>query len=52
MSRKDFVALAAEIAQIVDVDARRSAAYAVAVACQKLNPRFDFTKFYEACGAV
>lgn len=52
MSRKDFVALAAEIALIVDADARRAAAYAVATACQKLNPRFNFVKFYEACGAV
>lgn len=50
MSRKHFEALAESISQIADMDQRAAAAVAVAVACSKMNPRFNISKFYEECG--
>ena len=52
MTRKHFKLIAEQIAQIVDLEARMMAAQAVAAACRQDNPRFDPSKFYEACGVV
>ena len=52
MTRKDFKLLADQIAQIVNLEARMMAAQAVAAACRQDNPRFDPSKFYEACGVI
>lgn len=49
MTRKDYVLLAQQIAQIADSNARMSAAHAVAAACSADNPRFDMVKFFAAC---
>lgn len=50
MTKKDFVAIAAEIAKLIDPQTRLNAAAAVAAAAAKLNPRFDAQRFYRACG--
>lgn len=50
MTKKHFEALAKHIRMILDPHARLNAAIAVAAACQKANPRFDFERFYVACG--
>lgn len=50
MTRQHFVELAKEIARIPSGQARQEAAYAVARAAQKFNPRFDRVRFLEACG--
>lgn len=49
MTRKHFVALADEIANISDDTARLAAARAVARACAKFNPDFDRGRFLKAC---
>ena len=51
MTRKHFIALAAEIAKIVDPAARIAAARAVADAAGQFNPAFDRARFFTACGA-
>ncbi len=50
MSKKHFIALAAEIARIVDPAARRAAAEAVAAVARRENDRYDAGRFYAACG--
>jgi hypothetical protein len=50
MSRKHFEALSKYIRGIMDPHSRLQAAVAVASACIETNPRFDFNKFYKACG--
>jgi hypothetical protein len=50
MSRKHFVAMAKELADIADLDARKQAAKAFADVAKAMNSRFDYTRFYEACG--
>jgi hypothetical protein len=50
MSRKHFQALADEISYISDALARKFAAQAVANACARSNNRFDYSRFYAACG--
>jgi hypothetical protein len=50
MSRKHFQALADEIRFISDLTARKIAAQAVASACAQCNNRFDYGRFYSACG--
>lgn len=50
MSKKHFEALAKYISGMMDPHARLNAAVAVASACTEVNPRFDFQKFYKACG--
>lgn len=52
MSRKHFEALAKSISQIADMNQRAAAATAVAITCIELNPRFNFDKFYKACGVI
>ena len=52
MTRKHFKLLADQIAQIADPGIRYVAAQAVAAACRQDNPRFDPSKFYEACGVI
>ena len=50
MSKKHFEALAKHIRQILDPHVRLNAAVAVAAACQEANPKFDYDRFYAACG--
>ena len=50
MTKKHFVALAKHIRMILDPNVRLNAAIAVAAACQEPNPKFDFDRFYVACG--
>lgn len=50
MSRKHYVILADSIRQITNMEARLSAAIAVARACSADNMRFDNARFFEACG--
>lgn len=49
MTKKHFIALAAEIALIDDREARRKAADAVARAARQFNPNFDKARFLAAC---
>ena len=49
MTKQHFIALAAEIVRIKDVDARWQAASSVARVARQFNPRFVASKFYEAC---
>jgi hypothetical protein len=50
MTKRDFVIFAEEIRNLLDAQQRLNAATAVAVACVRINPRFDAQKFYVACG--
>lgn len=50
MTKRDFEAIAAEIAILIDAQTRLNAAAAVAAAAVKLNPRFDVNRFFRACG--
>lgn len=50
MSKKHFAALTKYIGSMMDPTARLNAAVAVASAFIEVNPRFDFQKFYKACG--
>jgi hypothetical protein len=50
MTKQHFIALAAEIKQISDIEARAEAARAVAAVARQFNPRFDWMKFNAACG--
>lgn len=50
MTKKYFIALAAEIAKIDDLRARREAAEAVARAAQQFNPAFKPALFWRAAG--
>lgn len=52
MTRKDFEAIAQAIAKIEDLDTRVMIAEAMARTCAQANPRFNMSKFYEACGVV
>jgi hypothetical protein len=50
MSRKHFEALAAEIKDIDNMEARLEAAIAVARAAQQFNTKFNKQRFLMACG--
>lgn len=50
MSRKHFIAMAREIAQMPDRKSARIAAEAFAHVAHAVNPRFDYSRFYAACG--
>jgi hypothetical protein len=50
MTRKHFIAMAQEIAQMADRKSARIAAEAFAQVARAVNPRFDFNRFYTACG--
>lgn len=50
MSKKHFEALARHIRDIKDHEHRLSAATAVANAAVAFNPRFDWCRFFTACG--
>ena len=52
MTRKHFKLIAEQIAMIADLEARMMAAQAVAAACRQDNPRFNPSRFYEACGVI
>lgn len=51
MTKKHFIALAREIAEIRDDTARRAAANAVAEACRTQSYKFDRERFLTACRA-
>ena len=50
MTRKHFVAMAQEISQMQDRKSARIAAEAFAQVAYAVNPRFNFNRFYIACG--
>ena len=50
MTRKDFIALAASIRNIADLNTRKAMAKNQAVLCASANPRFDKARFFAACG--
>lgn len=53
MSKKHFIALAAEIKNLVNAGCRKeaeAAAMVVAIVAQQDNPRFDLNRFKTACG--
>lgn len=52
MTKKDFQAMSKDVATIVDTYARTQAAIDAAKVCAKFNPRFDYARFYQACGVV
>jgi hypothetical protein len=52
MTKKHFIALAAEIAKIGDYAARALAANAVATVAVRDNPRFDRARFLKAAGVA
>jgi len=52
MTRKDFKAIAEAIAKIEDLQIRVTIAEAMARTCAQDNPRFDQSRFYEACGVL
>jgi len=49
MTRKDFITLAATLRQTTEIATRIKQFEAVLPMCRQ-NPRFDETKFREACG--
>ena len=50
MTRKDFRVIAAEIASMVNRDEAQAMATRMADVCRQSNPRFDYGRFYAACG--
>ena len=50
MTRKHFKMIADEIAKIEDKQQRAKFAGAFAFILKRINPKFDFNKFYAACG--
>jgi hypothetical protein len=50
MSKKHFIALAAEFSKIKDATARKQAAEAVCTVAAQVNDRFDRSRFLTACG--
>lgn len=52
MTKKHFIALAAEIAAIQNVEARQLAAEAVARVAGRFNPNFNLDRFMTACNAL
>lgn len=51
MSQKDYVAIARVIAEVDDLQTRKYIAEGLAVFCKKDNPRFQRSKFLDACNA-
>jgi hypothetical protein len=49
MTRKDFKAIAEVVANMTNREDAKLAAESLAIQCKKVNPRFDFAKFYAAC---
>lgn len=52
MSRKHFIAFAAEVATIADRDVRRQAAIVIARVAAQSNPAFNAARFYAACNVI
>ena len=50
MTKKHFIAMAAEIKQIESKKARKAAAVARVKVCQAQNPAFNESRFLTACG--
>ena len=50
MTRKHFIAMAREISEMQDRKSARIAAEAFAAVASAINPRFNFARFYTACG--
>lgn len=52
MTKQHFIVLAAEIAKIEDLGARRAAAEAVSRAARQFNPAFKPALFWHAAGCA
>jgi hypothetical protein len=50
MTRKHFVAMAVEIKEIANMEARLQAAIAFCKVAKAVNSRFDQSRFLDACG--
>jgi hypothetical protein len=50
MTRKHFIAMAREIAEMPDRESARIAAQAFAAVARTVNSRFDTERFLTACG--
>lgn len=50
MTRKHFIAMAKEISQIENMAVRLQAAISFCKVAQASNPRFNQSKFLDACG--
>jgi hypothetical protein len=50
MTKKHFIAMAREISQMPDRKSAKIAAEAFAQVACSVNPRFDFGRFFTACG--
>jgi hypothetical protein len=50
MSRKHFEAIAKAIKEITNADERKRAAEILASVCAASNPRFNRSRFLNACG--
>jgi len=50
LTRKDFVIMAAEVANISDLTERKAMADRLAAICKADNRRFDRNRFMTACG--
>lgn len=50
MTRKHFIQIAAMLAKIEDMAERKRQAEEFAAVAKKSNPRFDYQRFYAACG--
>ena len=52
MQKRHFIALAAQISAIENLQSRADAARAVAIVAKGDNANFDEFRFYKACGVV
>jgi len=50
MTKKHFIAFAARIAEVEDVDLRKEIALLVAAICIDFNGRFNLSRFLHVCG--
>lgn len=50
MSRKHFKLFAEAISEISDLTERKALASLVASICKQSNSKFDYQRFYNACG--
>ena len=50
MSRKDYIRLADVLKKISNLDERKQVAREIAETCAEDNRRFDYLRFYRACG--
>lgn len=50
MTKKNYIAFAKSIGEIPNYQERAQAAMQIAKVCKADNPRFDYGRFYIACG--